>query len=105
MALLEEPIKEVKLLKNFIGGEWVESKGEIVDVVNPATGTTISKEARSRSAPGDTRRSPLALGRLYGVSGSPNHNGNAFGPAQPTRRIEYRDCQSKSGPSRSPRAL
>ena len=38
MALLEEPIKEVLLIKNFIDGEWVESKGEIKDVVNPATG-------------------------------------------------------------------
>jgi malonate-semialdehyde dehydrogenase (acetylating)/methylmalonate-semialdehyde dehydrogenase len=43
MALLEEPIKQVKTLKNFIGGEWVESKGEIVDVVNPATGKTIAR--------------------------------------------------------------
>ena len=43
MALLEEPIKEVKTLKNFIGGEWVESKGEIKDVVNPATCETITR--------------------------------------------------------------
>ncbi len=43
MALLEEPIKEVKLVKNFINGEWVESKGEIRDVVNPATGKVIAK--------------------------------------------------------------
>lgn len=43
MALLDEPIKEVRVLKNYIDGEWVESKGEIVDVVNPATMTTISK--------------------------------------------------------------
>ncbi|HUT68144.1 MAG TPA: CoA-acylating methylmalonate-semialdehyde dehydrogenase [Dehalococcoidales bacterium] len=43
MALLEEPIKEVRTLKNYIDGEWVESKGEIVDVVNPATCRTIAK--------------------------------------------------------------
>jgi malonate-semialdehyde dehydrogenase (acetylating)/methylmalonate-semialdehyde dehydrogenase len=43
MALLEEPIKEVKTLKNFINGEWVKSKGEIVDVINPATGKIIAK--------------------------------------------------------------
>jgi malonate-semialdehyde dehydrogenase (acetylating)/methylmalonate-semialdehyde dehydrogenase len=43
MALLEEPIKEVKTIKNFINGEWVESKGEIVDVVNPATCQTIAR--------------------------------------------------------------
>lgn len=43
MALLEEPIKEVKLIKNFIDGEWVESKGEVKDVVNPAMGKTIAR--------------------------------------------------------------
>jgi len=43
MAVLEEPIKGVPLVKNFIGGEWVESKGEIKDVVNPATSQTIAK--------------------------------------------------------------
>jgi len=43
MALLEEPIKEVKVLNNFIGGEWVQSKGEIKDVVNPVTCQTIAK--------------------------------------------------------------
>lgn len=43
MAILEEPVKEVKLIKNFINGEWVESKGEIRDVVNPATGKTIAQ--------------------------------------------------------------
>ena len=43
MAILEEPIKGVPLVKNFIGGEWVESKGEIKDVVNPATYQTIAK--------------------------------------------------------------
>jgi malonate-semialdehyde dehydrogenase (acetylating)/methylmalonate-semialdehyde dehydrogenase len=43
MALLDEPIKEVKLLKNYINGEWVDSKGQIVDVVNPANGKTIAK--------------------------------------------------------------
>ena len=37
MAILEEPIKGVPLVKNFINGEWVESKGEIKDVVNPVT--------------------------------------------------------------------
>jgi len=43
MAILEEPIKEVQTLKNFIGGEWVESKGEIKDVVNPVKCETIAK--------------------------------------------------------------
>jgi malonate-semialdehyde dehydrogenase (acetylating)/methylmalonate-semialdehyde dehydrogenase len=43
MALLEEPIKEVRTLKNYINGEWVESKGEVVDVVNPANCKTIAR--------------------------------------------------------------
>lgn len=43
MAFLEKPIEEVLPLKNFIGGEWVESEGESKDVVNPATGKTITR--------------------------------------------------------------
>ena len=43
MSILEEPIKEVKVVKNYIDGEWIESKGELKDVVNPATGKTIAK--------------------------------------------------------------
>ena len=43
MAVLEEPIKGVPMVKNYIGGEWVESKGEIIDVVNPVTCETIGK--------------------------------------------------------------
>lgn len=43
MAVLEEPIKEVILLKNYVGGEWVESKGELRNVVNPATQKVIAK--------------------------------------------------------------
>ena len=43
MAILEEPIKGVPMVKNYIGGEWVESKGEIIDVVNPVTCETIGK--------------------------------------------------------------
>ena len=43
MAVLEEPIKGVSLVKNYINGEWVESKGEIKDVVNPAKYETIGK--------------------------------------------------------------
>jgi len=43
MALLEEPIKKVVELKNYINGEWVESRGENVDVVNPVTGKAIAK--------------------------------------------------------------
>jgi malonate-semialdehyde dehydrogenase (acetylating)/methylmalonate-semialdehyde dehydrogenase len=43
MAILEEPIKEILTVKNYIGGEWVESKGELIDVVNPATCKVIAK--------------------------------------------------------------
>jgi len=43
MAILEEPIKEVLILRNYIGGEWVESRGEMKDVVNPATQKVIAK--------------------------------------------------------------
>jgi len=43
MPILEEPIKEVLSLKNYIGGEWVESNGEKVDVVNPATCKVIAR--------------------------------------------------------------
>ena len=47
MALLEEPIKDIEIVKNFVNGEWLESKGEIKDVVNPATGGTIAKVRNS----------------------------------------------------------
>jgi len=43
MPILEEPVKEVKLVKNYINGDWVESKGELVDVVNPANNQTIGR--------------------------------------------------------------
>jgi len=76
MALLEEPIKEVKVIKNYINGEWVESKGEIKDVVNPATYQTIAKvpvstkeemdaaiEAAKEAFPDWRRTTPLARSR------------------------------------------
>ena len=43
MAILEEPIKETLHLRNYIDGEWVDSEGELKDVVNPATGKVIAK--------------------------------------------------------------
>src|SRR4030042_232683 len=77
MAFLEEPIKSVKTIKNYIGGEWVESKGEIVDVINPANCKTIAKVpvstkeeinaavAAAKDAFPDWRRTtPLARSRL-----------------------------------------
>jgi malonate-semialdehyde dehydrogenase (acetylating)/methylmalonate-semialdehyde dehydrogenase len=47
MAILDEPIKGTLLLRNFIGGEWVESKGALADVVNPATGQVVAKAPSS----------------------------------------------------------
>jgi malonate-semialdehyde dehydrogenase (acetylating)/methylmalonate-semialdehyde dehydrogenase len=43
MAVLEEPIKEIVEVKNYIDGEWVGSKGEIQDVVNPVNGKVIAR--------------------------------------------------------------
>jgi len=77
MALLPEPVKEVKQIKNYINGEWVDSKGEIVDVINPATGKTIAKvpistkkeiddavQAAKAAFPDWRRTTPLARSRL-----------------------------------------
>ena len=41
MAILREPISEPTAVRNYIGGEWVESSGERRDIVNPATGQVI----------------------------------------------------------------
>ena len=44
MALLEEPIKEVLKLKNYINGEWVESESDqILDITNPATQKNLAE--------------------------------------------------------------
>jgi malonate-semialdehyde dehydrogenase (acetylating)/methylmalonate-semialdehyde dehydrogenase len=43
MAILDEPIKEPIEVKNYIDGFWVDSEGEVQDVVNPATGKTIAR--------------------------------------------------------------
>jgi len=77
MAVLEEPVKEVKNVKNYINGEWVESKGEIVDVVNPATYKTIGRvpisteeeinaavAAAQEAWPDWRRTTPLARSRI-----------------------------------------
>ncbi|MEM3693817.1 MAG: CoA-acylating methylmalonate-semialdehyde dehydrogenase [Candidatus Bathyarchaeia archaeon] len=42
MTLLEEPIKEVLTLKNYIEGEWRESEGKLLEVINPATCKVIA---------------------------------------------------------------
>jgi malonate-semialdehyde dehydrogenase (acetylating)/methylmalonate-semialdehyde dehydrogenase len=43
MAILEEPIKGTVEVKNYIDGEWVESEGEVQDVVNPVNGKVIAR--------------------------------------------------------------
>ncbi len=44
MAILEEPIKEVLNLRNYINGEWVESESDqVLDITNPAIDKTIAK--------------------------------------------------------------
>ncbi|MFC1938344.1 CoA-acylating methylmalonate-semialdehyde dehydrogenase [Chloroflexota bacterium] len=44
MAILEEPIEEPLILKNYIKGEWVESESDqILDIMNPATQKTLAK--------------------------------------------------------------
>ena len=43
MAILEDPIKGVLELQNYIDGEWVDSEGGTKDVVNPANMETIAR--------------------------------------------------------------
>jgi malonate-semialdehyde dehydrogenase (acetylating)/methylmalonate-semialdehyde dehydrogenase len=64
MAILEEPIKESSKLKNYINGEWVESKsGEILDIVNPATQSLIAKVPMS--TPGEVNRAVEAAKEAF----------------------------------------
>src|SRR4030043_1103793 len=43
MAILEEPVKGIVEVKNYIDGEWVDSQGEIQEVVNPINGKVIAR--------------------------------------------------------------
>jgi len=47
MAHLEEPIKEILVLKNYIDGEWVDSEGRFHDIINPATAKVIAQAPSS----------------------------------------------------------
>ena len=48
MVILDEPIKEVQILRNYINGEWVEPSSKVhVDIVNPALMKVIGKVPRS----------------------------------------------------------
>jgi len=76
MAILDEPIRETLQLQNYVDGEWVDSQGEMKDVVNPTTGKTIAKvpisttdevnaavEAAEEAFPEWRRTPPLARAR------------------------------------------
>jgi malonate-semialdehyde dehydrogenase (acetylating)/methylmalonate-semialdehyde dehydrogenase len=77
MAILDEPIKGTPVIKNYIDGEWVESKGEMIDVINPVTCKPIAKvgistkeeidaavEAAKNAYP-DWRRTPAVTRARY----------------------------------------
>lgn len=74
--MLEEPIKDIQVVKNFINGEWVESRGQSLEVVNPANCRTIGQvplstadevdaavEAARAAFPDWRRTTPLARSR------------------------------------------
>ncbi len=77
MVILEEPIKEIRKLKNYINGEWVEANSNVYrDIVNPATMKVIGKvpqsnaedvnlavEAAKEAFPSWRRTTPLARSR------------------------------------------
>jgi malonate-semialdehyde dehydrogenase (acetylating)/methylmalonate-semialdehyde dehydrogenase len=55
MAVLEEPIKEVLTLKNYIGGQWTVSESkQMSDVMNPATQRTVAVVPMSTQEEADT---------------------------------------------------
>ena len=54
MALLDEPIKGTPTIKNYIDGDWIESRGEILDVVNPVKNETIAQVTMSTGEELDT---------------------------------------------------
>ncbi|MFH1929054.1 MAG: thiamine pyrophosphate-dependent enzyme, partial [Chloroflexota bacterium] len=44
MAVLEEPIQGTLELENYIDGEWVESEGDMKEVINPASAKVIARK-------------------------------------------------------------
>ena len=63
MAVLEEPIKETLVLKNYIDGEWTESKGKYHDIINPATCKTIARAPSSTKE--EVNEAVMAAKRAY----------------------------------------
>jgi len=51
MAILNERIRGMPTAKNYINGEWVASKGEIIEVTNPATNQPIGRVGISTHGP------------------------------------------------------
>ena len=43
MAKLEEAIKNVPMVKNYIAGKWVEPKSDLGDIVSPANCQVIAR--------------------------------------------------------------
>jgi malonate-semialdehyde dehydrogenase (acetylating) / methylmalonate-semialdehyde dehydrogenase len=77
MALLEEPVKGILNVQNYVNGEFVDSKGPLLDVINPATGKIIAKvpdsteeefntavKAAQEAFPDWRRTTPLARSRM-----------------------------------------
>jgi malonate-semialdehyde dehydrogenase (acetylating)/methylmalonate-semialdehyde dehydrogenase len=77
MALLEEPLKGIQNIQNYINGEFVDSKGPLLDVVNPATGKVIARvpdstqeefdaavKAAQEAFPDWRRTTPVARSRM-----------------------------------------
>ncbi len=74
--VLEEPVKNIVQVRNYINGEWVESRGEKLDVINPASGKVMGRvplstagevdqavEAARAAFPEWRRTTPLARSR------------------------------------------
>lgn len=77
LTVSEEPVSTTQPLKNYVGGEWVESGGRLEDIVNPATQKAIGKvpistreelnaavNAASEAFPDWRRTPPLARVRV-----------------------------------------
>jgi malonate-semialdehyde dehydrogenase (acetylating)/methylmalonate-semialdehyde dehydrogenase len=64
MSILEEPIKEVKVLKNYISGKWRDPENNgYLDVENPATREILAKVPLSTTK--ETNRAIDAAANAY----------------------------------------
>lgn len=54
------------VLKNYIGGKWVDSASkETIDVINPATGEVLAKVPSGEATPGDVEKAVQAAHEAY----------------------------------------